>query len=270
MSSVITVRDVHAVLQDLAPDGLAETWDNVGLLVGSPEAAVTGVMVALDPTVDAVRQARAAECEVLVTHHPAIFRPIKNVLTDTPGGAFLAEAIRAGIAVIACHTSYDSAERGVSALLAAGLGLTDIRPLAPSPLYSQCGLGSLGDFNRPIGPDELVARLRAYCDPPWILSAGARPQAVSRVAVCGGSGSDMAELALAQGAQVYITAEVKHHTARWAEEAGLWLLDAGHFPTENPAMPLLADKLRRGLAGRGRDIPVLPARQSAPLTLLER
>ena len=269
MSSVITVRDVHAVLQGPAPDGLAETWDNVGLLVGSPDAAVGAVMLALDPTADVARQAAAAGCDLLVTHHPAIFRPIKNVLTDTPGGAFLAEAIRAGIGVIACHTSYDSAEGGVSAALAAGLGLADIRPLAPSPHDERCGLGSIGDFERPVGPDELAARLRAYCAPPWILAAGTRPESIGRVAVCGGSGSDMAELALARGAQVYITAEIKHHTARWAEEAGLWLLDAGHFPTENPAMPLLAERLRRLFAERGWDIPVRLARQAAPLSLLE-
>ena len=264
-----TVKEIHALLQAAAPDSFAESWDNVGLLVGSPEAALGSVMLALDPTADAVRQAGAAGCDLLVTHHPAIFRPIKNILTDTPGGAFLAEAIRAGVSVIACHTSYDSAVGGVNASLAEALGLTGVRPLAPLPQDERCGLGSIGDFARPISADELVARLRTYCAPPWILAAGTRPESIRRVAVCGGSGSDMAELALAQGAEAYITAEVKHHTARWAEEAGLWLLDAGHFPTENPAMPLLAEKLRRLLAERGADIPVLLARQDTPLTLLE-
>ena len=265
-----TVHDMHQALQSLAPDALAESWDNVGLLVGSRGQVVRRVMLALDPCPDLIQQAKALHCELVVTHHPAIFRPISRLIRDTPEGCFLIEAARANISVLACHTSLDSAEGGVSQTLAAGLGLTDIRPLAPAGrgFDEHCGLGAVGRFETPIGPEELVNRLRDCCRPPWLLCAGTAPQRITTVALCGGSGSDLAEAALAAGAEVHITAEIKHNVARWAEDAGIWLIDAGHFPTENPVMPRLAEGLRALCSARGWEVEVLRADQRTPLRLL--
>ncbi len=271
-----TVNDIHSALQNLVPDTLAESWDNVGLLAGSPEQPVRRIMIALDPCMAVAEQAISKQCDLLITHHPMIFKPIRAVHTHTPAGAFLNAVLRAGISVIACHTNLDSVEGGVSQALAQHLGLADIRPLVPAAHAcgehgengERCGLGSIGTYPKPVAASELIQRLRRFCAPEWILAAGIRPEQVSRVAVCGGSGSDLAETALAQGAEVYITAEVKHNVARWAEEAGIWLLDAGHFPTENPAMPLFAERLAKLFKSRNWNIPIDMADQATPLKLL--
>ncbi len=268
--TVPTVNDIHAALQSLVPDTLAESWDNVGLLAGSPGQSVHRIMIALDPCTDVAEQAISKKCDLLITHHPIIFKPIRALHTDTPIGAFLSAVLRAGISVIACHTNLDSVEGGVSHALAQSLGLANIRPLLPvtHTCNGSCGLGSIGSYPESVAASELVQRLHRFCAPEWILAAGKEPEHISRVAVCGGSGSDLAETALAQGAEVYITAEVKHNVARWAEEAGLWLLDAGHFPTENPAMPLFAERLAKLFFSRNWNIPIDMAKQATPLKLL--
>lgn len=265
-----TVKDIHTALQRLAPDALAESWDNVGILAGSPQQEVHRILVALDPDKALIEEATSRHCDLIITHHPIIFKPLRAIDLGTPTGAFLAAVLRAEISVIACHTSLDSVGNGVSSTLAQGLGLNEISPLVPTDHGDSevCGLGSIGHYQQPIPADELVRRLCRLCAPEWILAAGHKPEHVSRVAVCGGSGSDLATVALARNAEVYITAELKHSVARWAEESGIWLLDAGHFCTENPAMPLFAERIRQLFAGRDWTIPVDVATQASPLKLL--
>ncbi|MCL2341319.1 MAG: Nif3-like dinuclear metal center hexameric protein [Proteobacteria bacterium] len=264
-----TVRDILTILQQIAPENLAEEWDNIGLLVGDPHQRVRRVLLALDPTAALIDQAAADQFDLVVTHHPVLFRPLKTIRTDTPIGRFIAVATRHRISVIACHTNLDSIRNGVSDHLAQSLGLTGVRPLAPARGGHEpdCGLGRIGVLPEPIAAAALLDRLRQACSPPWILEAGSRPEQVATVAVCGGSGSDLAETALLQGAEVFITAEVKHAVARWAEDAGLWLLDAGHFATEQPVMPVFRNMLRQQIAAHSWDVAVEVALQQAPLRL---
>lgn len=264
-----TVRDFLTILQHITPENLAEDWDNVGLLVGDPHQPVHRVLLALDPTCALIDQARAGRYDLVITHHPVIFRPLKAVRTDTPAGRFIAAATGSQISVIACHTNLDSMQSGVSDHLAHALGLADTRPLVPSRQDCDhgCGLGRIGTYPAPVTADTFLARIRQTCTPPWILEAGPRPAQVATVAVCGGSCSDLAETALNQGADVFVTAEVKHSIACWAADAGLWLLDAGHFATENPIMVLFRDMLRQQTAIRGWDLAIETAAQPPPLRL---
>ena len=265
-----TVRDFLTILQQITPESLAEEWDNVGLLVGDPHQPVHRVLLALDPTCALIHQAAADRYDLVVTHHPVIFRPLKAVRTDTPSGRFIAAATRDRISVIACHTNLDSIQGGVSDHLAQALGLTDSRPLVPARQGCDldCGLGRIGAYATPIDAETFLARLRQACTPPWILEAGPRPERVTTVAVCGGSCSDLAETVLNQGADVFVTAEVKHSVACWAADAGLWLLDAGHFATENPAMILFRDTLRQQVVARSWDLVIDTAVQLPPLKLV--
>ena len=265
-----TVQDLLDILQQITPHSLAEDWDNVGLLVGTPHREVHRVLVALDPTEALMIAAHAGRFDIIVTHHPAIFRPLKALRTDTPIGGFIARAIREEIGVIACHTNLDTIPGGVSDVLARALGLDDSRPLVPAgrDCDSGCGLGRIGTYPVPLPPDDFLDRLRRACSPPWILEAGPRPAQIHTVAVCGGSCSDLAETAHHLGAEVFLTAEIKHNIARWAEDAGLWLLDAGHYATEQPAMAAFADLLRQRFNARGWDIAVETAAQPPPLRLV--
>ena len=265
-----TVQEFLNILQHITPEDLAEDWDNVGLLVGNPQQAVNRILLALDPSCSLVDLACSGGYDLIITHHPIIFRPLKSIRTDTPTGRCIARATGAGISVIACHTNFDSIEGGVSDILATALGLAMTRPLvkASKGCDSSCGLGRIGIYPLAVPVATFLARLHQACDPPWMLEAGQRPQQIATVAVCGGSCSDLAETALRQGVDVFVTAEVKHSVARWAEDAGLWILDAGHFATENPAMALFKNRLQQQAVDLGWDIEIDTAGQQSPLRLV--
>ena len=264
-----TVQDLLNILNDIAADDLAEAWDNVGLLIGSPHRRITSVLLALDPTIELIGQAQNYGAELVITHHPAIFHPLKSLRTDQPVGNFVSSALQAGISVIGCHTNLDSTRGGVSDVLAQILGLVDTEPLvADKSCNDACGLGRVGNLETAVNPDDFIAGMYNTLSPPWLLEAGPRPELVSRVAVCGGSCSDLSETALQAGADVFITAEVKHAAARWAEEAGLWLIDGGHFATENPAMPALQKLLTHRLKQADMAVQIHTASQNPPLKLI--
>ena len=264
-----TVQDLLNILNDIAADDLAEAWDNVGLLIGSPHHRITSVLLALDPTVELIDQAQNYGAELVITHHPAIFHPLKSLRTDQPVGNFISSALQAGISVIGCHTNLDSTRGGVSDVLAHTLGLVNTKPLvADKSCNDACGLGRIGNLETAVTPADFIAGLYNALSPPWLLEAGPRPERVGRVAVCGGSCSDLSETALQADADVFLTAEIKHAVARWAEEAGLWLIDGGHFATENPAMPALQQLLTHRLKQADMAVQIHSARQDPPLKLI--
>lgn len=266
----VRLQEVLATLDDIAAFSLAATWDNVGLMVGDPTMTVTGIMVALDPTEEVLAEAHTRQANVLVTHHPLIFQPLKAMRTDQPLGRLLALAARQNMAVVACHTNLDMAKGGVNDVLAARLGLSDIAafPANNATSAKNIGLGRSGRYNVPLAAKEFTERLMASLDIPDLRVVGKLPPAITRVAVCGGSGADLAEAAWQEGNQVLVTAEVKLSIARWAETAGLCIVDAGHFATENVIVPVLAKALRERLTQSGHEIEVCTtATQKDPFVL---
>jgi len=260
MASGLRLKDLLTLLDDIADRNLAEDWDNVGLMVGDPTAEVSGIMVALDPTAAVLTEADRSGCNTLVTHHPLIFKPLKGLRLDEPEGRVLGQVIRAGMAVVACHTNLDKIHGGVSDLLAAALGLSSARPLIPDPpdlRLQPCGLGRIGELEAPLAFSEFVELVKSRLDIAHLPVAGPSPDKITTVAVCGGSGSELAVRAREAGAQVYLTGEIKHSMARWAEEAGFCLIDAGHYATEQPVVAGLAEILRRRLADHGSAVKVL-------------
>ena len=252
-----TVADVLERLDEAFPSGWAEPWDNTGLQCGEREAAVSRVILALDPTRATIDEAIDGAFELLVTHHPLVLEPAEGEAPPATLATSLAAARRGGLAVIACHTNADVAPDGVNDVLAERLGLLDVEPLLATSEHQ--GLGRLG---RPAGA-ESVATVAARCEerlgtPPRLI--GDRDASVRRIAVCGGSGSSLIPLAAAVGADVLITADVKHHGAIAARELGLAVIDAGHAATEWPFVEVLAERLAAwvpelqvGLSGLPRD-----------------
>ncbi len=266
-----TVQDIIEILQQIAPENLAEDWDNVGLLVGTATKKVRKALLALDPTSALIAEARAKNADLIITHHPLIFRPVKSLRSDQPTGKLITDAIHNNLSVIGCHTNLDSAIGGVSDVLITRLGCIDSVPLIPKSCGDGdpiCGLGRLGRYPSPLPAQHFIDKLRQTCKPPWLLEAGPRPKQVTRIAVCGGSCSDFAETALARGADVFVTAEVKHAAARWAEDAGLWLIDGGHFATENPSISVLAQMLQQKINNASLNIEICTANQQSPLRLI--
>lgn len=226
-------------LERIAPPSLAEEWDNVGLLVGDRSREVSTILLALDATLPLLEEAIERGVDTIITHHPCIFRPLHAIDLTTPGGIFLERALAQQINVIACHTNFDSATAGVSDALGALLGLDALCPLRPVGGDSETGLGRIGNYPKAIPFTQFMERAFLALGSDAVQLAGKPPQSVSRVALCGGSGSDFAETAFAAGADIYLSSEIKHSTARWAEDAGFCIVDASHYATEKPAMLLL-------------------------------
>lgn len=272
MTPLVTVQQLLDILEEIASSELAEAWDNVGLMVGEPGQEVNGILVALDPTESILAEAVAVGANIIITHHPLIFHPLKSVRTDQVVGRFLQKAMAAKISVIGCHTNLDSAGGGVNDALAMAVGLIDVQPLIASSLENcdsdasaeslPVGLGRWGRLSSPMTDREFIRHLHDVLALSSFAVTGPLPATISTVAVCGGSGSELAEVAYSKGAQVYITGEVKHNTARWAEACDFCIIDAGHFATENPVVEALIHILQGYFAEKkGWTQKVIAARQ---------
>jgi len=239
----IQIHHLLAGLEQLAPFSLAENWDNVGLLVGNPEAGITSILLGLDPSIQLLEEALARGANTIITHHPIIFHPLATILTNSPAGLLLEKALTHKINIIACHTNLDNSANGVSDALAEALGLTHLTPLRPGTIM-ETGAGRIGSFDPPLPASAFMEKLFDVLQLDTIQIAGRLPVQVKTMALCGGSGSDLAEIALLKGADLYLSAEIKHSTARWAEECGFCIIDGTHYGTEKPAMSFLACKLQ--------------------------
>ena len=239
-----TVNDILRFVETLAPRSMKMDWDNVGLLCGSRNAPVTRVLVALDPFEHVCREAADWGAELIVTHHPLIFRPIQAVTDDTAIGRSIQLLCRMGISAVNAHTNLDCAPGGVNDILARRLGLEGVSVIDPSGVDEngqEWGLLRKGTVTRQPLEDFLGAVKEALgCEGLRYVSGG---RSVHTVAVGGGScAGEMAD-ALRAGCDTLVTADVKYNQFWDAREMGLNLLDAGHFHTENPVTACLAEKI---------------------------
>lgn len=237
----MTVNDIYQAINRAADFSLALDFDNAGLLVGDPDAQVSGVLIALDATPDVVDEAVARGANLIVVHHPVIFHPLKQVLADS----IVHRLIRANISVICAHTNLDIAAGGVNDLLAQKLELIDTAPLPPENLLR------VGRLARGMTPPEFAYYVKQKLDLPALrYSDGGR--AIERVAVCGGAGGSELAAAAAAGCQAYVTGDVKHDLLLEAIRLGVTILDGGHFGTECHIVDRLLELVRQ-------TAPALPA-----------
>lgn len=241
----VKVQQVLEILEQIAPPELACSWDNVGLLVDAGRP-VTSIMTALDITADVVCDAAESGCELIVSHHPVIFDPLRRVTAeDVP-----AMLLQNGISAICMHTNLDAAAGGVNEVLAGIFGMQD-----PEPFAGGCGrVGSIEPITVPQLARKAQQELAARCNAP---DAGPAVQVkfadtgkpVQRLAVISGAGGSLFEEALAVGADCLLTGEANHHHACDAKRLGLSLIAAGHYATEFPVTAAVAEKLRAALPG---------------------
>jgi dinuclear metal center YbgI/SA1388 family protein len=267
------IKNIIDTLDSIAPFRLAESWDNNGLLVGNPGREITAVLVGLDPTGRLLDEAISRGANTIVTHHPLIFHPLAAINTATPIGLFLEKALTNHINVIACHTNLDSARKGVNDTLADALGLIDVEPLNASTdrTLPGTGIGRIGNFKEVLDPSRFMEKVFGALDVPFVQIAGRLPDTISRVALCGGSGSEFAAIAFAGGADVYLSAEIKHSTARWAEECNFCIIDGSHYATEQPVVRHLVAQLQNAADTQNWNIRILQTlTESHPFVIQNR
>ncbi len=235
------VRDITNAIEEFAPLSLQEKWDNSGLVIGSPEDTVTGVMVGFDCTEELIEEALQKGCNMVVTHHPLIFKGVTSINAKDPVGAAIIAAVKGGVAVYAAHTSADKVIQGVSGDMARKLGLVNVQILEPDG--EGTGLGCIGDFPKPLTADEALAAVKGAFGLKLIRHSRPVESRISRVAVLGGSGGSDIDEAVRAGAQLYITADVSYH--KFFTPEGFMVMDIGHFESEVGIVDIFLSEIRK-------------------------
>ena len=249
-----TVETIENMLQEFSPMETAESYDNVGAIIGRRDAEVTKILVALDCTLDVVREAKELGAELIVTHHPLLFHARKNLLEEDAEGRILCEMVRARLSMIAAHTNLDQTELSGSACCAKLLKLQNIRK-ASDYLF-------LGELDHPTKAMELENQIANALSFP-VRRYGNGEQMISTLAIAGGADDGDWQAAQAIGAQALLTGEVRHHNALAASMSDFVLFDGGHYGTEAPLVPFLAEYLQKRLNDVQYNVRVYPS-QYAP------
>lgn len=238
------ISEMISLLDDLAPFRLAEPWDKSGLRIGDPQCKVTAVAMTLDPVLSTVKEALRFGCNLLISHHPLIFTPISDMVLNDLTKRTTAEALKGNLAVISCHTCWDSAPHGLNRVLAQALGLQNSVPLLPSPLMEGAGMGSCGMLLGSMSLSD-VGDYIAKC---WNLT-GYRlfgdEKNIAKVGLCGGAGGDLWPAAKLLGADLLVTADVKYYQTMEILDAGMALMVCDHGEMERFSMAPFAVEVEK-------------------------
>lgn len=249
----LTLREVLEVVERLYPPHTAQSWDRVGLVTGDPDQPVRRVHLAVDPTLAVIEEARDHGADLLITHHPLLLRGVHSVATTSAKGASVTHLVVGDVALYVAHTNADVAAEGVCAALADACGLTGTEPLTVS---EDQPLGRVGDLDGPLALRTFVERLATRLPEAagGIRVAGPPDAVVRRVALLGGAGDDLFDAVRASRADVYVTADLRHHPVLEAREEARggppYLVDAGHWASEQVWLARAERALRAGLGER--------------------
>lgn len=245
---MVRLTEIVSFLDALAPTQLAEEWDNVGLLVGDRERDVSKIMTCLTLTPDVAAEAIDQGAELVVSHHPLMFRPVQRISTDTIEGRLLLDLIGAGVAVHSPHTSYDSAAGGINRQLAELFDLQQVGVLRPSSGNSNLGDtggGRYGTLATVVALSKFVETVKHRLGAPGVQYVGDAALLIQKVAVACGSAAEFLADAKVHGCDVLLTGEARFHACLEARSIGISLILAGHYATERPGVEQLAKLLAR-------------------------
>ncbi|MFO0739466.1 MAG: Nif3-like dinuclear metal center hexameric protein [Labilithrix sp.] len=240
------VADALKTLDELAPLRYAESWDNVGLLVGDPDAEITRALVTVDYSAAVAAEAKERGANLVVAYHPPMFAAVKRV----PHDALWADAVRSGIALYSMHTALDVALDGTNDFLARVCGLGNVKPIRPfqakpgRPEPEGIGLGRIGDVApAPLG--DLVSTIKTKLGLSHVMVAGSLDRSVKRIAVAAGAGGELLSDAIRQKAELFVTGELRHHDAM----RGCAIIATLHSNSERAAVREFGGRVASSLAG---------------------
>lgn len=236
------IRDVMTVLEAVAPPHLQESYDNAGLIVGHPDTPVTGIVFALDSTEAVIEEAVALGCNLVVAHHPIVFRGLKRFNGANYVERTVISAIRHQVAIYAIHTNLDNVHRqGVNAKIAEQIGLLHTRILLPKAGQTDgIGAGLVGTLPKPMSEVAFLQQIKTAFRAGCVRHTALRQRPVERVAVCGGAGSFLLPEARRAGADVLVSADFKYHEF-FDAEGEIIIADIGHYESEQFTIELLRD-----------------------------
>ena len=232
------ISDIIHHLETIAPGHYQEEYDNSGLIAGDITKECSAVLVSLDCTEEIVKEASEKKCNLIVSHHPLIFSPIRCIHPADETGRTLIAVIKSDIAIYAIHTNLDNIISGVNATIADRLGLINREILLPRADQTSVGSGLIGDLKKAVPERQLLKDLKEEFNIPVIRHSPLTGKPVSRVALCGGSGSFLISSALQRGADFFISADIKYH-AFFEGEHKMVIADIGHYESEQFTIDLL-------------------------------
>lgn len=241
------VKEIVDALEHFAPLPLQESYDNAGLQIGLTDAEVTGVLLCLDITEEIIQEAVVQDCNLIISHHPLIFRGCKQITGRNLVERCILKAIQAGIAIYSAHTNMDNAHGGVSFKMAEKLNLQHVRVLQPEGVgaeeWNETGSGVLGELPTPMTESEFMAMLKQIFEVECLRHNLLKGREISKVALCGGSGAFLIEKAAEKGADVFVTGEVHYHD--FFDHEDILLCEIGHYESEQFTKDLFRDVLRQ-------------------------
>ena len=256
------VKEILGALEEFAPLALQDGYDNAGLQIGLAEdAEATGALLCLDVTEDVVDEAVLRGCNLIVSHHPLLFQPLKRITSHDHVGRTVAKAIQHGITIYAAHTNLDSAYGGVNFKMAEKLGLVSPQWLSPKESYRRgssyvtAGEGLIATLPMALSQREFMERVKEVFRLRSLRVNASTKEKISRVALCGGSGAFLIPKAIEMGADAFLTGEIGYHRF-FGYEDNLLLLEIGHFESEQYTLEVLRDIILKKAA----TLPALMAR----------
>lgn len=229
---MIKVKDICRAIEDFAPLNIQESYDNAGLQVGNPENSVSAVLLCLDVTEDTLREAKERSCNLIVSHHPLIFKGLKSLTGADQTQRIVMEALKEGISIYSAHTNLDNTEEGVSYEMAHQLNLKIQDVLVPSENNPKIGLGILGVYENPVPQLEFLRKVKETFGVKALrYSAQTQHLVVRTVALCGGSGASFIKDAIRKGADAYLSGDFKYHDYT-TYGLDILIADIGHHESE--------------------------------------
>ena len=250
----MTVKDIMNCITEIAPLQWQEDYDNAGLQVGDLNAEVHKALIALDVTEELVDEAVAKQCDLIVSHHPLIFRGLKHLTPQTYIERVVMKAIKHDIAIVSMHTNLDNSYLGVSRVLADKLGLANLHLLQPSEADPElCGAGMIGELATPLEEPDFLNLVATTVGSPCLRHSALTGRKIQKVALCGGSGTPFMPDALRQKADAYLTADIKYHDY-FTAEGNILLVDGGHFETEQFTKELIKVLIKKKIPNFAAEI----------------
>lgn len=253
----IKIKDFINVIENIAPNNLKESYDNVGLMIGDRNEDIKGILVALDITLEVIEEAKEKDANFIVTHHPILYLKPSTITMDTLQGEKIIRLIRENINVYACHTNLDVVEGGLTDKALELLGFPKGKIIDINPVNPSAGVGRIVKLEEEMTLKEVCRLVRSKLSIPYMRVAGDPYKKIKTIAVLNGSGEDLMKKAYKMGADLFITGDTTYHYVSDYKEMGMAVVDIGHFSFEWPLFKGVLTKLEQSLKEKyGEDIKI--------------
>ena len=248
------LKDIISYVENIAPINLKEDFDNVGLMVGSSECDIQNILVALDCTKNVIEEAKALKADLILTHHPLIFRKPNSITDSTLLGNKIMELIKSNINVYSAHTNLDSARNGINERIAKVLEYKTSSIMSKCSEDKECGIGRFLELKSQLDLGEIINIFKEKLDIKSLRYTGNLKDKVTKIAIINGSGQDFFEKAKALGAEVIITGDTTYHFVSDYTELGIDIIDLGHFNSEWPIFVEIMKDLEIDIKNKNNDV----------------